>query len=160
MAGVIVRRLQAVVRKPVALFGAPQPAVVYFFDFFAWDRMTVLSWQHLSSYQLWTSIIAAEFGVEIVSPLNHESNFRCLLSCATPRKIMGQRHGARASRGARSACGPAPPPHQEWRQCAPIAACHSSADQGCQLISLPPLSTRILSVTWPDLSMRKVSHLT
>jgi hypothetical protein len=29
MVGVIVRRLEAVVRKPVALFGAPKPAIVY-----------------------------------------------------------------------------------------------------------------------------------
>ena len=45
MAGLIVRRLQAVMRKPVALFSrrvAPQPAVADFFDFFARDRMTIL----------------------------------------------------------------------------------------------------------------------
>ena len=58
MAGVIVRRLQAIVRKPVALFGrqvAPNPAVADFLDFFTRDRMTVLAVAALSSYQLWTS---------------------------------------------------------------------------------------------------------
>jgi hypothetical protein len=43
--GVIVRGVQSIVWKPVTLFGllvAPQPAVTDFFDFFAWDRMTVL----------------------------------------------------------------------------------------------------------------------
>src|SRR5262249_7269517 len=45
MAGVIVRRLQTIMRKPVALFGclvAPKPAGADFLDFFTWDRMTVL----------------------------------------------------------------------------------------------------------------------
>jgi hypothetical protein len=45
MASVIVRRLQAIVRKPVALFGrlvAPKPAVADFLDFFARDRTTIL----------------------------------------------------------------------------------------------------------------------
>jgi hypothetical protein len=45
MAGVIVRRLQAFVRKPVALFGrlvVPKPAVADFLDFFTRHRMTVL----------------------------------------------------------------------------------------------------------------------
>ena len=44
MAGVIVRRVQSIVRKPVALLSrlvAPQPAVTDFFDFFARDGMTI-----------------------------------------------------------------------------------------------------------------------
>jgi hypothetical protein len=45
MTGVIVRRPQAIVRKPVALFGrcvALMPAIAKFLDFFTRDRMTVL----------------------------------------------------------------------------------------------------------------------
>jgi hypothetical protein len=70
---VIVRRVQSIVRKPVTLFGrlvAPQPAVVDFFDFFAWNRMTVLVAAAFSSYQLWTSITAAEFRLGVFSSYN------------------------------------------------------------------------------------------
>ena len=45
MTGVIVRRLQAIMRKPVRMFGrcvAPNPAVAEFFNVFTRDRMTVL----------------------------------------------------------------------------------------------------------------------
>ena len=45
MAGVIVRRLQAIVRKLVALLSrlvAPKPAVADLLDFFTRDRTTIL----------------------------------------------------------------------------------------------------------------------
>ena len=45
MASFIMRRLQAIVRKPVALSGcrvAPKPAVADFLDFFTRDRTTIL----------------------------------------------------------------------------------------------------------------------
>ena len=45
MTRVIVRRLETIMRKPVALFGrcvAPEPAIAHFPDFFTRDRMTVL----------------------------------------------------------------------------------------------------------------------